>query len=327
MRKSLKNCKQKLILLVLESMGFGNNKSNKNMPKNQKNSKSRVSNNKINNSKKPSNFTNSSKDEEPLFKSSNVFSQLEILEQNIDADTDVDLEIEKVNDNKTNEVFMKNTSDNVITVNNYNNSDNDSDGWTFQDDKKTKNNKKTNYDSDYSYLDETPTYSNNYEDNNIGEHLKFVSKWNVWVHLNNSTNWTPESYKIVYKIDNISSFWSFFNNIQNLNFEKYQFYIMKDCSCPTWEHETNRDGGTCSIRLPKDRIEDVIEQLSILVLNDTFNDHPHEINGISFGIKQNWGLIKIWNSNAENDISTFVPNYLTKKYSATPRYKKNEPEY
>jgi hypothetical protein len=160
-----------------------------------------------------------------------------------------------------------------------------------------------------------------------GKSLLLNTKWNVWIHKNESNNWTASSYQTVYVIDSVSSFWRFFNNIYALDYVKYQFYIMRETSCPTWEHPTNRNGGTCSIRLPKDRMDDVLEQLSLLILNESFNNTPEEINGISFGVKANWGLIKIWNSNHQHDISQFVPSYLVKKYSATPRYKKNEPEY
>ena len=59
---------------------------------------------------------------------------------------------------------------------------------------------------------------------------------------------------------------------------------MREHSFPTWEHPTNRDGGTCSIRLQKDKIIDVFEQLSVLIVHDSFNQESEEINGISISV-------------------------------------------
>jgi hypothetical protein len=160
-----------------------------------------------------------------------------------------------------------------------------------------------------------------------GDTNKLKSTWNVWVHRTESNDWSNESYKIIYKLDTLSTFWKFFNNVVKLDYIKYQFYIMRSNSCPTWEHETNRNGGNCSIRLSKDKMIDLLEQLAVLILNETFNDLPQEINGLSFGVKVNWGLIKIWNSNNKHDITAFVPSYMTKKYMASCRYKSVEPEY
>lgn len=157
--------------------------------------------------------------------------------------------------------------------------------------------------------------------------LKLKETWNVLTHVQESSDWSRDSYKIIYKIDSIETFWQFFNNINKLDYQQYQFYIMRSTSWPTWEDPSNRNGGTCSIRLSKEKLFDVVEQLAILILNESFNDIPEEINGLSFGIKINWGLIKIWNNNCDHDISTFVPQYISKKYGASPRYKKNEPEY
>jgi hypothetical protein len=325
-----------------------NNKINKNKGKSNSNNFSKKTL-KSNNTQKVQ-IERSEKDL-PAFKSNNVFSELELdnSQENNNINNVIDISITPNNiDSENNVVVVVASNNNLSNILNTQDLQND-EGWIIpekkskqkkvnKNDVKAKNHKDNNFDIDDNNtgnINDINDIDDNYQDekennnaiNNTGEHLKFVSKWNVWVHLNNSTNWTAESYKIVYTIDNISSFWRFVNNINNLDLDKYQFYVMKDKSCPTWEDESNRNGGTCSIRLPRDRMEDVIEQLSILVLNDTFNDQPEEINGLSFGVKVNWGLIKIWNSNYENDISAFVPQYLTKKYLANPRYKKNEPEF
>ncbi|ARF09024.1 translation initiation factor 4E [Catovirus CTV1] len=160
-----------------------------------------------------------------------------------------------------------------------------------------------------------------------GSSYKLFNNWNIWTHTSESNNWTPESYKNIFTIDSLKTFWEFFGNIDKLDLVKHQFYIMRESSGPTWEHPSNRSGGICSIRVIKDRSIELIEQLAILVLNECFSDKPSDINGLSFSIKHNWGVIKIWNGTGNNDVSTHVPMYMQKKYSVNPRYEINEPEY
>jgi len=102
---------------------------------------------------------------------------------------------------------------------------------------------------------------------------------------------------------------------------------MRHNSKPWWEDISNRNGGTCSIRVLKDKVIDIIEQIGILIFNESFSDNIEDINGLSFGVKLNWGLIKIWNKDKQFDTSSNVPQHITKKYGATYRYVENKPEY
>ena len=43
-------------------------------------------------------------------------------------------------------------------------------------------------------------------DNKDGSEYKFKNVWYVWVHEIESKDWSPQSYKIIYTIDNISNF-------------------------------------------------------------------------------------------------------------------------
>ena len=163
--------------------------------------------------------------------------------------------------------------------------------------------------------------------NDDGSEYKLVNSWYVWTHTSESSNWTPESYNHIFTIESLKSFWEFFGNIDKLDIIKHQFYIMRSNSGPTWEHPSNRNGGICSIRVIKDRVIELIEQIAILILNECFSDNPSDINGLSFSVKHNWGVIKIWNKTKTNDISTQIPIYMLNRYSSTPRWAANEPEY
>jgi hypothetical protein len=157
---------------------------------------------------------------------------------------------------------------------------------------------------------------------------KFQNKWYIWIHEVDSKDWSSKSYKIIHTIDNISDFWQFFNNTHNLNQWKYNFFVMKGTSHPTWEHSTNRNGGTCSIRIDISQSVDILEQLAILLVNESLTEEINDINGISFAAKGNWCVIKIWNRDNKNNISNQMPSYLRKIYPAISiKYKENIPEY
>lgn len=157
-----------------------------------------------------------------------------------------------------------------------------------------------------------------------GKDYVFTSKWNIWVHESNSADWSFDSYKIIYSIYDIETFWKFFSNIRKLDIVKYQYFIIREGSGPYWEHETNRNGGTCSIRVTIDKCIEVIEQIAILVINESFTSNYKDINGITISTKLNWGLIKIWNKDSEDDTSLLIPKYIIDTYNATPRFNKNK---
>lgn len=160
-----------------------------------------------------------------------------------------------------------------------------------------------------------------------GSDYKFNMKWYIWTHLSESLDWSPESYKHIYTIESMKNFWEFFGNLDKLDIFKHQFYIMRETSGPTWEHPSNRGGGICSLRLLKDKVIELVEQIAIFIINESLLENNSEINGFSLSAKHTWGVIKIWNKSSENDISPQLPQYMIRKYSLSPRYGSNKPEY
>ena len=157
---------------------------------------------------------------------------------------------------------------------------------------------------------------------------KLHNKWFVWVHENDSKYWTPETYHIIHTIETIKDFWLFFNNIKLLDQWKYNFFVIKSTSHPTWEHSTNRIGGTCSFRIDISESVNLIEQIGILLINECLTNEIDDINGISFNAKKSWSVVKIWNKDKKNNISAQMPEYLKKIYHGISiQYKENKPEY
>lgn len=176
--------------------------------------------------------------------------------------------------------------------------------------------------------EEIPVEDEKPEDGEIGTSYKFNCVWYVWVHEIESRDWSPESYKIIYEIKNVSEFWRFINNIHKLNQWKYHFFLMKAHSHPTWEHTSNRNGGSASLRIDVTHSVDIIEQIVILAFNESLTDQINDINGICFAAKGSWSVVKIWNKDKRNNIANQLPGYMKKIYpSISIKYKENTPEY
>ena len=168
------------------------------------------------------------------------------------------------------------------------------------------------------------------ENKNIGNDLFFNSKWNVWIHKSSNSDWDISSYEKIYTITNISTFWRFFSNYQMIDKIDNQIFIMRDDIKPIWEDNANKNGGTCSIKFNyitnkynNENTDDfgsgVMIALCMLIMNETLIQEKNEINGISYSVKSNGVIIKIWNKNNKYEIATKLPvklfndiNYILK---------------
>lgn len=167
-----------------------------------------------------------------------------------------------------------------------------------------------------------------------GYALKFKHKWRIYVHKAESNDWAIGSFDHdFYTIDSIGTYLQFFNNFYKFNSKQHNFFIMKsqdDGSFiePTWEHEQNRNGGICSLRIDSLHGVELMQQLCLLMMNESLIPNMELINGISYGVKTNWALIKIWTNNKVEDISKMLPNAIIGQYNnLNMRYKHNVPEY
>ena len=97
---------------------------------------------------------------------------------------------------------------------------------------------------------------------------------------------------------------------------------MRDKIKPIWEDNHNKEGGICSLKMDcydKNNNYDIGSEAMIcfcmLLVNETLISENHEINGISYSIKNRSILIKIWSKNFKNDISEKIPKNLINKIS------------
>jgi hypothetical protein len=129
-------------------------------------------------------------------------------------------------------------------------------------------------------------------------------------------------------MDNVADFWKVFNNFKVLGMKFMHFFLMKDGVEPLWEHPQNRNGGVCSFKIELDGADDVWQNLCCKMVCDILNNQPDDINGISISPKNSWAIIKIWNKDSKNDLSTTLASDVIQKYeSLSIKYREHTPEY
>lgn len=159
-----------------------------------------------------------------------------------------------------------------------------------------------------------------------GHTVKFSSKWNIWIHLNTSNDWTLASYHKIALIETISDFWNFMNSFNKINYMNYQFFMMRENITPIWEDEANKNGGAASIiiKISDPNLLKIWEDICVLTINEQIYNNKSEINGVSFNLKNDLTVIKIWNKNMNDDISKKLPDCFVKKYKLySISYRKN----
>jgi len=151
-----------------------------------------------------------------------------------------------------------------------------------------------------------------------GSNCFLNAQWSVWIHHNSCDKWTESDYTLLYVIDNLQTFWSFFNHFYLLDKSKYQFFIMKNKIKPIWEDDANRNGGICSLKMSSitgniDIGSEILMCLCLLIMNDTFIPDSNCVNGVSYAIKKNSILIKIWYDDFNFKIVDGMPRVLLEK--------------
>ncbi len=207
-------------------------------------------------------------------------------------------------------------------------------GWHQVKNNKRPQMQKPKVDKDEVYYDTTDDPAVEPAIVDKGEDLKLSHKWKVFVHRTDTQDWTLPSYDSnFFIIDSVSTFLQFFSNFQKFNFKLFNMFIMKQKSdseefiAPVWEDPMNRSGSTCSIRVDTQSGIELMQQLCILIFNDALTQNPKVINGVSYSVKTQYAIIKIWLSTTDS-IAKSLPDTILQRYgNLNVRCKPNEPEY
>jgi len=146
---------------------------------------------------------------------------------------------------------------------------------------------------------------------------KLPNSWNLWYHLNSNNNndWSMKSFKHLYKMETIEDFWTLQNNWdKNGHIVKNHYFLMKDDTSPNRGDEKNVNGGCWSFRIKINQAQALWDDLALYMVTNNLSSIPEEINGITCNVKKNqWVVIKIWNSNQKNSsLKILNPSLLNK---------------
>jgi len=153
---------------------------------------------------------------------------------------------------------------------------------------------------------------------------QFGYKFILWCHDVHDKDWSIGSYTKLCIVDNLSTFWRLFNNLEKIGPKINNIFLMRNDTEPTWEHPNNRYGGICSLKVPNEDTMRIYTELCALLICNKLVPNCNDITGISITPKPSWFIIKIWNRDKNNDLSELLDDKY-KKYNA--QYKSNEPEY
>ena len=210
------------------------------------------------------------------------------------------------------------------------------DGWQVVENKKGKNGGRNGKGKRIRYRGDVPSDGESPEadpevqkagettaepqDLDTGDQLKFKHSWRIWVHDDTVPRWDEPSFdRNFFVIDSVATFLQFFNNFHRFNLKTYSFYVMKSLEdgsyiTPTWEHPLNRNKVICSLRLDTIHGIELMQQLCLLLVNESLVPDMKILNGISFSTKTNWALIKIWTTETNTDVGKMLPYAIINSY-------------
>lgn len=153
----------------------------------------------------------------------------------------------------------------------------------------------------------------------MGSEIKLKNACTLWCHDVKSKDWSINSYNTLCTVDNVSDYWKLVNNMNKLDTRHKQYFFMIDDVLPIWEDPRNKNGGILSFKVDFDKTLELWEDLTLYLIADKIiEDGLNDITGISLNPKQNFALIKIWNSSDKNDISKTLNSKLLEKYNNIP---------
>ena len=123
-------------------------------------------------------------------------------------------------------------------------------------------------------------------------------KWDIWYHSITDNNWSKDSYKKIFTIENLLDYKYITDTYQQNHYQNGMFFCMKEDIFPNWEDPDNRNGGCLSFKIPSVKIIEEWNDLLLKCIKElTLKDNNDEINGISISPKKEFNIIKIWFKN------------------------------
>jgi hypothetical protein len=126
---------------------------------------------------------------------------------------------------------------------------------------------------------------------NLHHNENLHNSWVLWYHTG-VNDWSINSYKQIYKISDIKTFWEVLNNIYT--FTTRSFFLFRNGILPIYEDENHKNGGAFSYKVHKTNADKIWEKICCLIVGETINKIPFNVTGISISPKLHSVVIKIW---------------------------------
>ena len=160
----------------------------------------------------------------------------------------------------------------------------------------------------------------------VDEMHKLSNKWTIYAHLPHDTDWTLASYKTLFATDRVEEFITLTESLPDQLISNCMLFIMRSGIQPTWEDESNANGGCFSYKITNKFVKEVWTRLTYSLLGETLtkNKDIHDIiNGITISPKKNFCIIKIWMANCLYQNPTIITNEIMNLPSSGSIFKKH----
>ena len=137
-------------------------------------------------------------------------------------------------------------------------------------------------------------------------------RWTMWYHSVKDNNWTQDSYKKIYTINNLGDYEIFKDSIKRIHLQNCMIFIMKEDILPIWEDPENLDGASLSFKITGNEIVDEWTDIILNVITeDIYLTGEHNINGVSISPKKEFNIVKLWTKDMVKKYSSTYKEYST----------------
>lgn len=149
--------------------------------------------------------------------------------------------------------------------------------------------------------------------------------WTLYFHDPYDTDWTYSSYVRICDISDINTFKNISHYLDN-NLSKGMFFIFREGIFPSWDDESNINGGFLSFKiLKKESLNFWLDICSKLLLDEIVSDMDsldiYDINGVSISPKKDFCIFKLWFKTNNKENLKFIN--ISEKHKKNSIYKTN----
>ena len=123
--------------------------------------------------------------------------------------------------------------------------------------------------------------------------------WCLWIHLVNEPDWSIASYIRVLECHSIEELIALHETVilSESVIRKCMLFYMKESIQPSWEHETNMNGGCFTFKISGTNIKETWANILYMVAGNTISNNPDfikDINGVVLSPKKHYYVVQLW---------------------------------